>query len=204
MEKSLGSPYNTKGDILDLTSSLPKQQTLVTLLPGKICWRPYLLQHDNAVVQHNIPLDIENLLKICYIRHNKTFLEDIMLQTIRGTKDILPDEMATHRYIVQKRLWKLQPLYNFREVQTPIFESTDVFKRTLGDESDVVSKKCTRSKIVEETPSPYVQKELPYYPRSYFQWSYPVTSFKIYLCWPHAFKIKGLKRKIKTIPSSWV
>lgn len=62
-----------------------------------------------------------------------------MLQAIRGTKDILPDEMATHRYIVQKAL-EVAALYNFREVQTPIFESTDVFKRTLGDESDVVSK----------------------------------------------------------------
>lgn len=62
-----------------------------------------------------------------------------MLQAIRGTKDILPDEMATYRYIIQKALG-VASLYNFHEVQTPIFESTDVFKRTLGDESDVVSK----------------------------------------------------------------
>lgn len=62
-----------------------------------------------------------------------------MLQAVRGTKDILPDEMATRRYITQQAL-EIASLYNFYEVQTPIFESTDVFKRTLGDESDVVSK----------------------------------------------------------------
>jgi histidyl-tRNA synthetase len=61
------------------------------------------------------------------------------LQPVRGTHDILPDEMRRHRHVVDTAR-RAVALYGFREMATPIFEFTDVFKRTLGDTSDIVTK----------------------------------------------------------------
>ncbi len=61
------------------------------------------------------------------------------LQTVRGTRDIYGHEARVFRDIEQ-HLFKLAPLYNFEEIETPIFEFTQVFKRTLGEESDIVHK----------------------------------------------------------------
>ncbi len=61
------------------------------------------------------------------------------LQPARGTKDILMDEYPLHRFVTETAR-KTAELYGFKEMATPIFEFTDVFKRTLGDTSDVVTK----------------------------------------------------------------
>lgn len=61
------------------------------------------------------------------------------LQPARGTKDILTDEFPLHRFVTETAR-KTAALYGFHEMATPIFEFTDVFKRTLGDTSDVVTK----------------------------------------------------------------
>ncbi len=37
--------------------------------------------------------------------------------------------------------------YNYKEIRTPIFESTDLFARGVGDSTDVVQKKCIHLKI---------------------------------------------------------
>jgi histidyl-tRNA synthetase len=62
-----------------------------------------------------------------------------MLQPARGTRDILNEEMAL-KEVFLKTFHRLAKNYGFRGIETPIFESTDVFKRTLGETSDVVSK----------------------------------------------------------------
>ena len=61
------------------------------------------------------------------------------LQPVRGTHDLLPEEARRHRHIVETGL-TIAGRYGFGEIATPIFEFTDVFKRTLGETSDVVSK----------------------------------------------------------------
>lgn len=61
------------------------------------------------------------------------------LQPVRGTHDILPDAMARHRRIADTAR-DLAALYGYQQVETPIFEFTEVFKRTLGDTSDIVTK----------------------------------------------------------------
>jgi histidyl-tRNA synthetase len=61
------------------------------------------------------------------------------LQPVRGTHDILPEEMRRHRHVVDVAR-RITSLYGFHEMATPIFEFTDVFKRTLGDTSDIVTK----------------------------------------------------------------
>ncbi len=61
------------------------------------------------------------------------------LQPVRGTHDLLPDEFEKFHAVVT-RARELATLYGFREMATPIFEMTEVFKRSMGDTSDVVSK----------------------------------------------------------------
>lgn len=61
------------------------------------------------------------------------------LQTIRGTHDILPDHMRIHDFVVDMAK-SVALKYGFHPMQTPIFESTAVFSRPLGETSDIVSK----------------------------------------------------------------
>lgn len=61
------------------------------------------------------------------------------LQPVRGTHDILADEFRGHRWIGDLAA-DLALRYGFQEVTPPVFEFTEVFKRTLGETSDVVTK----------------------------------------------------------------
>lgn len=61
------------------------------------------------------------------------------LQSVRGTHDLLPEAQAKHNMIVQIAR-TLSERFGFREMSTPIFEFSEVFKRTLGDASDIVNK----------------------------------------------------------------
>ena len=61
------------------------------------------------------------------------------LQPPRGTADLMPEEMARHRRVVDGALGVAR-LFGFEEMSTPVFESTDVFSRPLGEGSDVVTK----------------------------------------------------------------
>jgi len=60
-------------------------------------------------------------------------------QPVRGTHELLPDQMRRHRNVVDVAR-NVVGLYGFEEVATPIFEFTQVFARTLGDTSDIVTK----------------------------------------------------------------
>ncbi|AVO02009.1 histidine--tRNA ligase [Staphylococcus simulans] len=62
-----------------------------------------------------------------------------MIKIPRGTQDILPDQSRKWRYI-ETKLDELMELYNYKEIRTPIFESTDLFARGVGDSTDVVQK----------------------------------------------------------------
>jgi aspartyl-tRNA synthetase len=57
----------------------------------------------------------------------------------RGTRDILPDEAAKWQYI-EAKYREFCGLYGFGEIRTPIFEQTELFARSVGEESDIVSK----------------------------------------------------------------
>lgn len=57
----------------------------------------------------------------------------------RGTNDILPSETAQWQEIEAKAR-RILSIYNFAEIRTPIFEQTSLFKRSLGQTSDVVNK----------------------------------------------------------------
>jgi len=61
------------------------------------------------------------------------------MQPVRGTHDLLPEDMRRQRAVID-RARKIAELYGFEEMATPIFEFTEVFTRTLGDTSDIVTK----------------------------------------------------------------
>ena len=61
------------------------------------------------------------------------------IQPVRGTHDLIGDDMRLFRHIVDTARHTAD-LYGYDEMQTPIFEFSDVFHRSLGDTSDVVSK----------------------------------------------------------------
>jgi histidyl-tRNA synthetase len=61
------------------------------------------------------------------------------LQPVRGTRDIIGEDSARHLHVVETAR-RITSLYGFAEWQTPIFEDTAVFSRTLGETSDVVTK----------------------------------------------------------------
>ncbi len=61
------------------------------------------------------------------------------LQPVRGTHDLLPEEMRRHRFVVDSARAAAE-CFGYHEMATPIFEFSEVFKRTLGDTSDIVTK----------------------------------------------------------------
>lgn len=61
------------------------------------------------------------------------------LQRIKGTYDVMGEDILRHRH-VEETAREVSSRYGFGEISTPIFEATDVFARTLGDTSDIVTK----------------------------------------------------------------
>ena len=61
------------------------------------------------------------------------------LQPVRGTHDLLPEDVARHRHVIEA-FREVALRFGFGEIATPIFEFSEVFKRTLGETSDVVTK----------------------------------------------------------------
>ena len=57
----------------------------------------------------------------------------------RGTKDIVPAEAYKWNYL-EGKFRDLCKLYGYEEIRTPIFEHTELFKRGVGDTTDIVQK----------------------------------------------------------------
>src|SRR2546421_6306030 len=62
-----------------------------------------------------------------------------MIKAIRGTRDLLPPETALWNF-VEAAARDVFHAYNFQEIRTPIFEETRLFARSVGEETDIVSK----------------------------------------------------------------
>ncbi|HZW79172.1 MAG TPA: histidine--tRNA ligase [Candidatus Deferrimicrobiaceae bacterium] len=62
-----------------------------------------------------------------------------MIKAVRGTRDLLPPETALWNF-VESTVRDVFRAYNFQEIRTPIFESTELFARGVGEETDIVSK----------------------------------------------------------------
>lgn len=60
-------------------------------------------------------------------------------QAIRGTQDIFGAEAEAFAHVVET-FERIRKLYRFRRVEMPVFEKTEVFSRSIGETTDVVSK----------------------------------------------------------------
>lgn len=61
------------------------------------------------------------------------------IQAPRGTEDLLPSQSHKWQHL-EREFFALSGLYGYREIRTPIFEDIELFKRTSGETSDIVSK----------------------------------------------------------------
>src|ERR1700737_2831973 len=60
-------------------------------------------------------------------------------QAIKGTRDLLPPETALWNR-VEQTAHEVFATFGFGEIRVPVFEETELFARSIGDETDVVSK----------------------------------------------------------------
>jgi histidyl-tRNA synthetase len=66
-------------------------------------------------------------------------MADTLLNTIPGTRDLLPDELARWQ-LVEGRARSIFARYGFDEIRTPILEATELFARGIGGDTDIVGK----------------------------------------------------------------
>ncbi|MBQ4875020.1 MAG: histidine--tRNA ligase [Rickettsiaceae bacterium H1] len=62
-----------------------------------------------------------------------------MLKQVRGTKDLIADEYRKIKYIYDTA-YKIADNYGFTPIETPIIEYSEVFTKTLGEVSDIITK----------------------------------------------------------------
>lgn len=60
-------------------------------------------------------------------------------RSIKGTKDILPDESSRWQF-VESIVRDVMHRANYREIRTPVFEETSLFSRSIGELTDIVTK----------------------------------------------------------------
>jgi histidyl-tRNA synthetase len=63
----------------------------------------------------------------------------LLYKAPRGTSDILPEEQGYWRYIEAKAV-ALCRLYGYQRLDTPVFEDSKLFARSIGDNTDIVTK----------------------------------------------------------------
>ena len=60
-------------------------------------------------------------------------------KAIRGTNDHIPEDMAAWNF-VERVARNTAAMFGYKEISTPIFEQTALFKRAVGEGTDVVQK----------------------------------------------------------------
>ncbi|HIF01812.1 MAG TPA: histidine--tRNA ligase [Nitrospinaceae bacterium] len=63
----------------------------------------------------------------------------MQIKSIRGVKDIMPEEVEKWRW-VENKANQVFTRYGFREIRLPIFEKTNLFSRGIGETTDIVEK----------------------------------------------------------------
>jgi len=60
-------------------------------------------------------------------------------RTIKGTHDILPEDSVRWQEL-ERVIHDVAASYGYSEIRTPIFENTNLFSRSIGEDTDIVSK----------------------------------------------------------------
>ena len=61
------------------------------------------------------------------------------IQSIRGMNDLLPEQSAAWQYL-ERTVAQVLASYSYREIRFPILEQTELFKRAVGEVTDIVEK----------------------------------------------------------------
>jgi histidyl-tRNA synthetase len=61
------------------------------------------------------------------------------IQSIRGMNDLLPEQSATWQYL-ERTVAEVLASYSYREIRFPMLEQTELFKRAVGEVTDIVEK----------------------------------------------------------------
>ena len=61
------------------------------------------------------------------------------IQAIRGMNDLLPADSPVWQF-VEATVADIVARYGYQEIRFPILESTDLFKRSIGEVTDIVEK----------------------------------------------------------------
>jgi histidyl-tRNA synthetase len=73
-----------------------------------------------------------------------------MIQTLKGTKDILPDESYKWQYI-ENRIREICAAFGYKEIRVPTIEKTELFLRSVGSTTDIVQKEMYTFKKEDES-----------------------------------------------------
>jgi histidyl-tRNA synthetase len=65
--------------------------------------------------------------------------EKKQFRAIKGVRDILPPDTALWNWF-EKTAREVMEAYNFREIRLPVFEQTELFARSVGEDTDIVTK----------------------------------------------------------------
>ena len=60
------------------------------------------------------------------------------LRTVRGVNDLLPEVLVKHNKVIEDAL-KISNQYCYSQIETPIFEFSEIFTKPLGISSDIVT-----------------------------------------------------------------
>ena len=66
-------------------------------------------------------------------------MSNLISKKVRGFRDILPKESKKFLYI-ENIIHNFGPLFNIQQIRLPVLESIDLFKRSIGETSDIVTK----------------------------------------------------------------
>jgi len=66
-------------------------------------------------------------------------LSKVKIQAIRGMNDVLPSQTPHWQYLEQ-HIRQLMAAYAYQEIRFPVLEQTQLFKRSIGDATDIVEK----------------------------------------------------------------
>jgi histidyl-tRNA synthetase len=61
------------------------------------------------------------------------------IQSLRGMNDLLPGQSPTWQYL-ERKIQDVFQRYGYREIRFPLMESTELFKRSIGEVTDIVEK----------------------------------------------------------------
>ena len=94
-----------------------------------------------------------------------------MIKNIKGTKDLLPNAILNIQDI-ERHLNIFMNIHGYGEIRTPIFESTELFSRSVGEHTDIVNKEMytwidqnkqsltLRPEMTASVVRSYIQKQL--------------------------------------------